>query len=163
MGSWDQKNPLWWIFPISDINQERIVQEGGLDALLKLLESSHNTTILRVASGAIANLAMNGTPHSIFHFHFNPQSNITPEFSWIHTCLYSETNQGLITKKAGAKLLANAASKTDDPQTLRMVAGAIANLCGNGKIWCMITQSLTLFVVIFNWHRFQKLHKIRPF
>lgn len=48
--------------PISDINQERIVQEGGLDALLKLVESSHNTTILRVASGAIANLAMNGIP-----------------------------------------------------------------------------------------------------
>ena len=47
---------------ISDINQERIVQEGGLDALLKLVESSQNTTILRVASGAIANLAMNGIP-----------------------------------------------------------------------------------------------------
>lgn len=46
--------------PLSDINQERIVQEGGLDALLKLVESSQNTTILRVASGAIANLAMNG-------------------------------------------------------------------------------------------------------
>lgn len=44
----------------SDINQERIVEEGGLDALLMLLKSSHNTTILRVASGAIANLAMNG-------------------------------------------------------------------------------------------------------
>lgn len=34
--------------------------------------------------------------------------------------------------KGGARLLANVASKTDDPQTLRMVAGAIANLCGNG-------------------------------
>lgn len=43
-------------------------------------------------------------------------------------------NQGLITSKGGAQLLANIASKTDDPQTLRMVAGAIANLCGNGKI-----------------------------
>lgn len=42
-------------------------------------------------------------------------------------------NQGLITNKGGAKLLATAASRTDDPQTLRMVAGAIANLCGNGK------------------------------
>ncbi|KAK3025908.1 hypothetical protein RJ639_042381 [Escallonia herrerae] len=45
-----------------DVNQEKIVEEGGLEALLMLLRSSQNTTILRVASGAIANLAMNGTP-----------------------------------------------------------------------------------------------------
>ncbi|KAH6838263.1 Armadillo/beta-catenin repeat family protein / kinesin motor family protein [Perilla frutescens var. hirtella] len=93
-----------------DINQERIVQEGGLDALLKLVESSQNTTILRVASGAIANLAMN------------------------------EMNQGLITNKGGAKLLARAASRTDDPQTLRMVAGAIANLCGNEKLHAVLKE-----------------------
>lgn len=36
--------------------------------------------------------------------------------------------------KGGAHLLANIASKTDDAQTLRMVAGAIANLCGNRKL-----------------------------
>ena len=41
------------------------MEEGGLDALLLLLRSSQNTTILRVASGAIANLAMNGTPESL--------------------------------------------------------------------------------------------------
>ena len=35
--------------------------------------------------------------------------------------------------KGAARLLSDTASKTDDPQTLRMVAGAIANLCGNGK------------------------------
>ncbi|KAI3458936.1 hypothetical protein Pfo_015599 [Paulownia fortunei] len=93
-----------------DINQERIVQEGGLDALLMLVESSQNTTILRVASGAIANLAMN------------------------------EMNQCLITNKGGAKLLAIAASKTDDPQTLRMVAGAIANLCGNEKLHVVLKE-----------------------
>ncbi|KAK4430973.1 Kinesin-like protein KIN-UC [Sesamum alatum] len=93
-----------------DINQERIVQEGGLDALLMLVESSQNTTILRVASGAIANLAMN------------------------------EMNQGLITNKGGAKLLADVASKTDDPQTLRMVAGAIANLCGNEKLHVVLKE-----------------------
>ncbi|XP_057979199.1 kinesin-like protein KIN-UC isoform X2 [Malania oleifera] len=87
-----------------DINQEKIVEEGGLDALLRLLQSSQNATILRVASGAIANLAMN------------------------------ELNQGLIMNKGGARLLTNAASKTDDLQTLRMVAGAIANLCGNEKL-----------------------------
>lgn len=45
---------------ISDIQQEKIVEGGGLDALLLLLQSSHNVTILHVASGAIANLAMNG-------------------------------------------------------------------------------------------------------
>ncbi|KAK1315475.1 Armadillo repeat-containing kinesin-like protein 1 [Acorus calamus] len=93
-----------------DINQERIVKEGGLDALLLLLESSENTTILRVTSGAIANLAMN------------------------------EFNQGLIMSKGGARLLANLASKTDDPQTLRMVAGAIANLCGNEKLHVMLKE-----------------------
>lgn len=45
--------------------------------------------------------------------------------------------------KGGARLLANVASKTDDPQTLRMVAGAIANLCGNG------TASLLSFMLSF--------------
>ncbi|KAL2555544.1 Armadillo/beta-catenin repeat family protein/kinesin motor family protein [Forsythia ovata] len=93
-----------------DINQEKIVQEGGLEALLTLLESSQNPTALRVASGAIANLAMN------------------------------EKNQGLITSKGGAQLLANIASNTDDPQTLRMVAGAIANLCGNDKLHVMLKE-----------------------
>lgn len=35
--------------------------------------------------------------------------------------------------RGGAQLLADTACKTNDPQTLRMVAGALANLCGNGK------------------------------
>lgn len=35
--------------------------------------------------------------------------------------------------KGGAQLLAKMVTKTDDPQTLRMVAGALANLCGNGE------------------------------
>ncbi|GAB4854984.1 hypothetical protein Ancab_023571 [Ancistrocladus abbreviatus] len=93
-----------------DVNQEKIVNEGGLDALLMLLQSSENITILRVASGAIANLAMN------------------------------ETNQGLIMSKGGAQFLASTASKTVDPQTLRMVAGAIANLCGNVNLHIMLKQ-----------------------
>ncbi|MCL7041267.1 hypothetical protein MKW94_015911 [Papaver nudicaule] len=93
-----------------DSNQEKIVEEGGLDALLMLLGSSENTTIHRVASGAIANLAM------------------------------SEKNQGLIMSKGGAHLLASIASKTDDPQTLRMVAGAIANLCGNQKLHASLKE-----------------------
>ncbi|GLT70162.1 hypothetical protein SLA2020_422590 [Shorea laevis] len=93
-----------------DINQEHIVEEGGLDALLTLLRTSQNATILRVASGAIANLAMN------------------------------EMNQGLIMSKGGAQLLAKTASITDDPQTLRMVAGALANLCGNEKLHMMLKE-----------------------
>lgn len=44
----------------ADSHQEKIVEEGGLEALLMLLRSSQNITILRVAAGAIANLAMNG-------------------------------------------------------------------------------------------------------
>ena len=43
-------------------------------------------------------------------------------------------NQGLIMSKGGAQLLGKTASKTDDPQTLRMLAGGLANLCGNGKL-----------------------------
>ncbi|XP_044508676.1 kinesin-like protein KIN-UC isoform X2 [Mangifera indica] len=93
-----------------DINQEKIVEEGGLDALLSLLQSSQNPTILRVASGAIANLAMN------------------------------EMNQGLIMSRGGARLLAKTAARTDDPQTLRMVAGALGNLCGNEKLHVMLKE-----------------------
>ncbi|XWS56402.1 hypothetical protein CRYUN_Cryun09bG0082600 [Craigia yunnanensis] len=92
------------------VNQEKIVEEGGLDALLTMLISSQNATILRVASGAIANLAMN------------------------------EMNQGLIMSRGGVQLLAKTASKTDDPQTLRMVAGALANLCGNEKLHTMLKE-----------------------
>lgn len=32
----------------------------------------------------------------------------------------------------GISLLSMTAADAEDPQTLRMVAGAIANLCGNG-------------------------------
>ncbi|EXB96208.1 Armadillo repeat-containing kinesin-like protein 1 [Morus notabilis] len=93
-----------------DINQERIVEEGGLDALLMLLRSSQNATILRVTSGAIANLAMN------------------------------EMSQGLIISKGGAQLLSKTASKTNDVQTLRMVAGALANLCGNENLHMILIE-----------------------
>ncbi|KAF3795938.1 Armadillo repeat-containing kinesin-like protein 2 [Nymphaea thermarum] len=94
---------------IPDANQEKIVNEGGLDVLLLLLDSQ-NETIRRVASGAIANLAMN------------------------------ENNQALMMCKGGARLLSNMASKTDDSQTQRMVAGAIANLCGNEKLHAKLKE-----------------------
>jgi kinesin family member 5 len=35
--------------------------------------------------------------------------------------------------QGGVSLLSMTASDAEDPQTLRMVAGAIANLCGNGN------------------------------
>lgn len=103
-----------------------------------LLRSSQNTTILRVASGAIANLAMNGTLKSLLYFTQFILEHYTKDLKLF---LFVEMNQGLIMSKGGARLLANTASKTDDPQTLRMVAGAVANLCGNGKLK-MILQLL---------------------
>jgi hypothetical protein len=36
--------------------------------------------------------------------------------------------------QGGIGLLAQTADDAEDPQTLRMVAGAIANLCGNGNL-----------------------------
>ncbi|KAF6176754.1 hypothetical protein GIB67_031565 [Kingdonia uniflora] len=75
-----------------------------------LLESSQNTTIHRVASGAIVNFAM------------------------------SDMNQVLKMSKGGAQLLANVASKSNDPQTLWMVAGAITNLGGNQKLHEMLIE-----------------------
>lgn len=41
--------------------------------------------------------------------------------------------------QGGIALLSDAAVDAEDPQTLRMVAGAIANLCGNG-IQCLLTS-----------------------
>ncbi|KAH7439668.1 hypothetical protein KP509_04G071600 [Ceratopteris richardii] len=87
-----------------EANQEKIVEAGGMDSLLSLLQTSEDETIQRVAAGAIANLAMN------------------------------ETNQELIMAQGGIRLLARTANQAEDPQTLRMVAGAIANLCGNDKL-----------------------------
>lgn len=87
-----------------EVNQERIVEAGGLTSLLMLLRSFDDETICRIAAGAIANLAMN------------------------------EANQELIMGQGGISLLAMTAAGAEDPQTLRMVAGAIANLCGNDKL-----------------------------
>ncbi|XP_072074737.1 kinesin-like protein KIN-UA isoform X2 [Arachis hypogaea] len=87
-----------------EANQGKIVEAGGLTSLLRLLQSSQDETIHRVAAGAIANLAMN------------------------------ETNQELIMSQGGISLLSMTAASAEDPQTLRMVAGAIANLCGNDKL-----------------------------
>lgn len=48
-------------------------------------------------------------------------------------CGVTEVSQQLIVDQGGISLLSLTAADAEDPQTLRMVAGAIANLCGNGK------------------------------
>lgn len=57
--------------------------------------------------------------------------------------LCAEANQELIMAQGGISLLAMTAGNAEDPQTLRMVAGAIANLCGNGTSFAL---SLSLSV-----------------
>lgn len=37
--------------------------------------------------------------------------------------------------QGGISLLSRRAATAEDPQTLRMIAGAIANLCGNGELF----------------------------
>ncbi|KAM1044772.1 hypothetical protein ACFX2I_035739 [Malus domestica] len=45
--------------PLTEANQKRIVEAGGLTSLLMLLRSLEDETVRSVAAGAIANLAMN--------------------------------------------------------------------------------------------------------
>ncbi|KAF9598086.1 hypothetical protein IFM89_024197 [Coptis chinensis] len=101
--------------PEQEANQEQIVEAGGLTSLLLLLKSSEDEMIHKVAASAIANLAMNG------------------EYlmSLINSTLITETNKEQLMNQGGISLLLMTAADADDPQTLCMVAGAIANLCGN--------------------------------
>ncbi|KMT13335.1 hypothetical protein BVRB_4g084760 [Beta vulgaris subsp. vulgaris] len=46
----------------------------------------------------------------------------------------AEANQELIVAEGGISLLSITTDGAEDPQTLRMVAGAKANLCGNDKL-----------------------------
>lgn len=51
--------------------------------------------------------------------------------------------------EGGISLLSLTANAAEDPQTLRMVAGAIANLCGNGmKIEFISWQFLSLSCIM---------------
>ena len=47
--------------------------------------------------------------------------------------------------QGGISLLSMTAADAEDPQTLRMVAGAIANLCGNGILFDL--QVMILFLL----------------
>jgi len=58
----------------------------------------------------------------------------------------SEANQELIMAEGGITLLSMTASDAEDPQTLRMVAGAIANLCGNGTVCCFFASHLFMSI-----------------
>lgn len=58
-------------------------------------------------------------------------------------CWEAETNQELIMAQGGIGLLARTADDAEDPQTLRMVAGAIANLCGNGMLFMSLIGLLS--------------------
>lgn len=59
----------------------------------------------------------------------------------------AEANQELIMVEGGISLLSMTAAEAEDPQTLRMVAGAIANLCGNGMLHSLLC--FLCFIVIF--------------
>jgi hypothetical protein len=43
------------------------------------------------------------------------------------------------------------AADAEDPQTLRMVSGAIANLCGNGILLVLLHHASVSFLFIYFW------------
>jgi len=51
--------------------------------------------------------------------------------------------------QGGIGLLARTADDAEDPQTLRMVAGAIANLCGNGNLGSLNKRFFSFFFFFF--------------
>lgn len=66
-------------------------------------------------------------------------------------CGDSEANQELIMAEGGITLLSMAASDAEDPQTLRMVAGAIANLCGNGTSPSFLVIHVGIFLCFLSF------------
>jgi hypothetical protein len=62
-----------------------------------------------------------------------------------------EANQELIMVQGGISLLSMTAADAEDPQTLRMVAGAIANLCGNGILLVLLCHDIVSFIVTYFW------------
>ena len=83
-------------------------------------------------------------------------------FIWLHHFLSyflsgnAEANQELIMLEGGISLLSITAADAEDPQTLRMVAGAIANLCGNGILNLHI---LLCYVFVHSCHlAFEKVY-----
>ena len=58
----------------------------------------------------------------------------------------AEANQEFIMLEGEISLLSMTAADAEDPQTLRIVAGAIANLCGNGILNLHILLCYVLFI-----------------
>lgn len=61
---------------ITESNQEKIVEAGGLGSLLNLLQCSEDETIRRVAAGAVANLAMNGQATYFFSLYMTRKTGV---------------------------------------------------------------------------------------
>ena len=89
---------------IDERNAVRVVQEGGLRAILRVFggfaANVNSEATCRVAAGALANVAM------------------------------AEANQAQILQGGAIELLAMFARDCADPTSARMVAGCVANLCG---------------------------------
>ena len=89
---------------IDERNAVRVVQEGGLRAILRIFggfaAGTNPESTCRVATGALANVAM------------------------------AEANQPQILQGGAVELLAMFARACVDPTSARMVAGCVANLCG---------------------------------
>ena len=73
--------------------------------------------------------------------------------SYVNYSVLAEANQEFIMAQGGISLLAMTAADAEDPQTLRMVAGAIANLCGNGIQHLLLRHLfLSLFLSPVNYY-----------
>ncbi|VVA91094.1 unnamed protein product [Arabis nemorensis] len=88
----------------AEAHQQYVVEADVLTSLLMLLSNTRDENLHKFAASAISILAMN------------------------------ITNQELITDQGGIGLLSSTAATAKDPQTLKMVAIAIANLCGKDKL-----------------------------
>ena len=60
--------------------------------------------------------------------------------------------------QGGISLLSMTAANAEDPQTLRMVAGAVANLCGNGKTSATFDRLLLHIFLMFTPYYFIDSH-----
>lgn len=148
-----------------------------------LLRSFEDETVRRVAAGAIANLAMNGNSKlilvlssrtrglsSLFYHYFRLHISSGFQYNFLLLLLlfvFAELNQELIMLQGGISLLSITAADAEDPQTLRMVAGAIANLCGNGiqsffrQLFCFLIFSVIHLIDCFGVENCEELLVIR--
>lgn len=60
--------------------------------------------------------------------------------------------------QGGISMLSLTAANAEDPQTLRMVAGAIANLCGNGKCVTSLMFNFSNFINFTCYNVYESFH-----